>query len=899
MSYIVDIDKNDSYQLYGDYVHKSVNNTIEGFLDREKWIKTPTTPDTLTSMTSNAWEVNDFIEFIFSNLNQGFLKNNPDEAKIMFEDMSNEHYTEEKYINYFVTDINIFRICELHNETEEYLNELKKIQIDSYGNTLYEKINEILNLMKRGRNGSLIAQIPVTYFASLSYLFNAKADNRAISTFKKFYKSLLLYLEKSLKDMLGKDLYKKDNGDELNLWNAFPADGFNVDINTDINAFVNIFANSKYITSGISAVKAAFLNMTSNLGDLEFDDVKDMILQKNNFSSSEIKLLQNLFKGLALKYENDDSPVVFDETPGLFVKKIGKFGEITKDSTIRKKFIGATADITNENIINSHKIFKSRLESLKSTIWNSNSGWDLISQARGKHLKNKYLAFAKSKNSNKEINWINSLDSKNPEDVEKIINKIERLDDEDFISFRNIKKVSKDSLAKRRAFINKCKQGEAFKSKMQSIVATTLAINSIVEGVYDFASAISDLDDENVKAEKIVESIVKIGEAALTFVPPTPLGIVAQVGLRVIFTLSQEIVGHTEFSDYVFTDVENKNNKYRWNGGKEVIRFWGLWKESHRTIEDAQLLEPIKIINETKTDLYLYDGNVYFESQLQALKNKVITDIEKNNFLSYENVFYSFYGKDKLNEPGTKFNSADTAINLFLENDLNKHINTKLSIKGFLLLYANTIEDLRDNMIQFINDNLQPTYITQMPWSDASGCPMDQINPKINDFDLIKDFDDLAIHIKNGNRHDLIWYNENIKGRPTLNEKAIVAKLKEEFLNRINVKRKLVSKSSYLSNHKFFEIHPYNEISLYEITAKGKRFYYLSLYDALEKLMSPDMLNIKFEQLPAGEKTFRMINGKKFESDRELKEYIIAELIDHFLIKKEKKDDKENKNKED
>ncbi|WP_406616877.1 hypothetical protein [Mycoplasmopsis adleri] len=289
-SYIVDIDKDDEYSLNGDYIYRTPSNYIEEFKDATKWVKREQS-GFLKGTNDKTNLTNNFISFILSSLNEHQTHNKVDYYNNLSEFFLNMNEGKKDTQNYF-ENLDIFHIADLDSITISFLKEMRNIKINE-SQTLLDKIVEILTIMKKGKNGNFVSQIPVLYFATLSYLIDCKANASQIQIFKSFFGRLITYLNEVLENIIGEDLYKKDNGEKLNLWDEFKANGIDADINSNINAFINIFVSNASIYNAIKTIEYATTNMIQKAGVQKFDDIKYLYNEK--ISASMFNKLEKLF----------------------------------------------------------------------------------------------------------------------------------------------------------------------------------------------------------------------------------------------------------------------------------------------------------------------------------------------------------------------------------------------------------------------------------------------------------------------------------------------------------------------------------------------------------------------------------------------------------------------------
>ncbi|UUD36733.1 Uncharacterised protein [Mycoplasmopsis californica] len=886
-SYLVDTDKTDKYLLYGDYVHKSVSDAIKQFSNPDKWAKSNASNHDSYHLTENAYLVNSFADFIIKNFNSQKGAVNKGIEQTMHRIYGVEKSEALEYFgDNFIKNIDIFHICDVIDEIEAFLNEAKKIKNQTTQESLYDRLNSIIKMMKRGHKGTLMAQIPVTYFASLSFLIENRASDKMIYVFKKFYKTLITYFNDVFKSLL-QDLYLKNNGTPLDLWEEFKANGFDADINMNINAFANLLANSEYITNGLKVIKNSYINVAQKCAQQEIEDLS----YHSEISSlpyyDRLRKVFNTFKTL-----NEGKFVKYDAVSNKYIINSSNSLNFYDMNFLNRLVVHSSLSAGNQFIELGKDKYKKDLSEFKLSLSNLNfSEIDDMQLSKAEETIGLMKKYYLRENRPDELAWLESLDATNNKDMISLIEKVEKFNSDEFSRLYKTDEIAKKNIEEANKVIKKYKKD----AKLQKIAKNIASYTDIAVAVFntglDWANF---LMNSEVNSQTIMEQLLKTSNQVMDFVlaiPSGPIGTLVKIGLKFSLSIIQEGIGHTEYIDYSFIDPEQPNNKYVWNGGKTISRFWGLWKDEKLTIRDAKLLEPVKFIDAFNQTTYYYKGEKYTESEVNAIYNLIVENFNVSNFAN--EVVYSIYDKNNVSlitagKDANAFHTPEECLEDFYINRILEFKETNYTFQGNNLENSlSSLSSLKDALINFVK-KLEPTYIVQIPKNDR-GIPKDQNGASVN---LLDDLEKVKNDIINSeNAQNYIFFNNRFykQGSAPLQYEVVKKNLMNEFKKRIFVHSKYVAKSKLITEQNYDKLYPLQKVRIHTIEANGLRYHYLSLNNAIKKLLSPDMLNIKPIDTPKRILNYLIFNGEEFDSYDALKKYI-EKFIDMYLIVKKSKE---------
>ncbi|ACF07364.1 hypothetical protein [Metamycoplasma arthritidis] len=193
--YLVDVDKNENANFYGDYILTSPSDDIRDFRNHSKWSKRTRNENIIDYRESIYKEiVNKFVSNLMMAVNNYLL-----DKKIK----ENEN-SKTELLNKFHNNFSIFNFLPLSEDAEILKNHLKTFHIqDAKHSNLWEKFEDILKLMKNGKRGTFFNQLNIIYFSGLAYFAKHSASNTLVSLFKKYFKDLISKMNGYLSETLG------------------------------------------------------------------------------------------------------------------------------------------------------------------------------------------------------------------------------------------------------------------------------------------------------------------------------------------------------------------------------------------------------------------------------------------------------------------------------------------------------------------------------------------------------------------------------------------------------------------------------------------------------------------------------------------------------------------------
>lgn len=217
--------------------------------------------------------------------------------------------------------------------------------------------------------------------------------------------------------------------------------------------------------------------------------------------------------------------------------------------------------------------------------------------------------------------------------------------------------------------------------KYNNATVALAATNTVLTSIGTITDVVNNWNnDPDKQAELIVGAISNITDSVLALLPPTPICTLVSASLKLGLTIISEGIRHTQYYDYTFIDAQNENNKYTWNGGKTVYRFWGLWKDEKRTIKDAKLLKPVQFIKPVMQNVYLYNGRIYTESEFGTLKSEIMFN-EKNSISFFDDckVYSVDEGDPNKLDSNKLFPTKESSLK-YIKKHINDYIDNTITL---------------------------------------------------------------------------------------------------------------------------------------------------------------------------------------------------------------------------
>ncbi|RMX35635.1 hypothetical protein [Mycoplasmopsis fermentans] len=891
-SYLVDVNKEEGYSLVGNYVHKTNSNEIEDFLNLDKWIKSNDYPNSLEyKINSKNLIINSITDFIFS-MDNDFEISKYLEAKkknqitsldhTMLEfnlNLNSKNYEEAKNIleERFLKNLNIFNIVKLNNEFKFFEKEMNKVIIDQTNNTtLMDKFNEIIQIVEKGKRGSLLSQLPLIYISGISYLGNTKASTKTISTFIKYIQSVNKFFNDSLNSLIGDDLYITNTGEKIDLTKQFKFDGISLDTNMDINSYSGFLSNNSVVYNSIKNLYYAFQNIVNYLGAYEFDEkFYDADVISNQKYREKLEKTFNRFKILNL-YNGTNSSLFVNKNKKIELES-SNFN--SNDDINYRNFVGFAAKMANAKIESFHEIksksinkFISDLKLELTTFYDTdkstivaflNSYFEKIEKYVKNSIKDKNIVDRIEKDKkyfliNPEL-YVLNVWKKFEAHLKFIIENDEfGLFSDSFNIFKTQNKTEKDfndpyKFSFLFYYVNTFNKYNNYYDNINSIYQNFQIMNNFIDRIAGFASG--------------------------------KFSIILNV-MKNIFDLIAEINGKISSHSYVFYDSQEPNNHFIWDGGRTRSRFWGSSVEDVNTISEAKLLKPVQMDLANIKTYYLYNKMQFEEQNLDALKRAIINNILKDN-----NKFKKYYSLNNLKdfikfESSSKIASKEEATEYWSQTIYLKFVSSLYSINNINVSsknYSDYYKAVNDELLK-----LKPIYIVQIPKKSNLIYPKDQ-EEKSNSFEMYETFDEIINQLNTNPdkvKEKVIYFDSKIQNNNKyLDYSEIEALLKKMFLNNIEVKSKYSSEMNFLITKNFEELQSSKDIYLYSIVDKeGNKEYYLNFSDALKHLSSPSHLNIRIQKQIESIKTVFILNNQSFKNKNELIEFLEKE-VEKYEIK--------------
>ncbi|ACF07352.1 Uncharacterised protein [Metamycoplasma arthritidis] len=869
--YLVDVDKTEDANFYGDYILTSPSDDIKDFKNYSKWSKRKRNENIIDYHESIYKEiVNKFVSNLMMTVNNYLLDKKIEENKD----------GKAELLKKFHENFSIFNFLPLSEEAQNLINHLQTLRIDdSKHANLWEKFEDILKLMKNGKRGSFFNQLNIIYFSGLAYFAKYNASSVIVSLFKKYFRNLISKMNEYLSEALG-DLYTDKDGKKINLLDAYNLGDYSLDLDVNNDFFISHLANNDNIINAISTINLASLNAMNTSSLLPFDD--SGLLKKDSARHNYDKL-EKLYDKYSLRSKKE-SNYIFDNNKGDYeVNKDIKGNHIASNALqyynyqsaqslnnyLRDEFLNSLANIDYSRYASNNRIMK-----------NCEFGFDYYKKVTIEYHKEHNFAST-------VISQLENLSYKNQDDIKSLQDTIKNLKKDDLKKYINSKTMTGHKLE-----LNKL----VYEDQKTDVVDKINSAVQVAGGIIQTAGAISQLYfsiqasgiNQPLNIVKSVQGLVGSVMGTLSSVPGLAI---AAAAIDIVFTIITQLIGEKTQSDYVYSQTGNPKSQYIWDGGITTSRLWGFWQTEDATISKAKLLEPIQFMPEFSTDFYYYDGKRYQDHQTSVLEKDLICDVLTNNdqeFMKANNLEYLYsFESTAQGENNRYFTKMADLENELLANNAQKLKDWYKSSSGTINILDKSknitnVKDLFEKLKEIISNDLRATLLVQLPKLNSENIPLDQISDqsKREKFSLEK----LITLINNINKNhdlleskDLLLFDGNLKDenkKSYLYDIKNLEKITKIFINKFNVTSKIVSKIMFSFNNKYDELNEAIKTKIYSILNNQKeRIYFASYDDAFKHLMQLQYLAIDKKIIKENEMHKFIYQDKEFTTIEEAIEY--------------------------
>lgn len=835
-NYIVDLDKEDEYTLYGPYYVKS-EASIEMMTDPDNWRKSEGIDN---QFISNAL-VNEKVTNFFNSL--------------VYEDE-----IEDK----------IFTYSPIQSDIDAYFSELNEEFPQ-----IYNSIFEISTTMKKGKRYSQFLKLPILFVHTIDQLVFYRAPQKYIDKTREIYTKITQYFDEKMKYSIPRDLLIGVDGTIFSFENLFGINNFSLDLNYDVETLVSII-EKKYpqLMRTIDFIGYCLVLFNSNptytsedfnkniLNDLfnfvinddeyySFKMIWDVLTTEkgtSNYENNILKILQTHNKDINSTEDiQEKSPTFYSET---FINR-------QNINTILTNLYDAYFRNNTQNLNPElNMVFLKNLFEIDSDLRNLEYIRDVVNKNDELNIKQITLLLILDKLTYQkldillkdiDVNDYNALYAKFLDIYKKQKNE---LADIKILNLTSMNLGSLSNLFLNTNYINddthkyKGHLKEYYNQEHEGDRIISEKISIFLNKVVDWNEAKNNfklmLRDISKKVGEMVKCM-KIASAVFPFI---------SIALDVFFNFFKE-----KYYSYIF---ENEDVKYIWNGGYEQEFFFGLFNNPKRDASAMKLLKPMEIIKPNVENTYYYNGKTYdTEDQLKTVQLNDILIGKYDNDIGLNKV-YSMYDLTKNNNINPEF-VADSITELQTKttehikrvtnngNDCS-NVDSQLVSPSSYKYGSNYSFDsnysIAENINRIISD-IQPTLLVQTPvlctgnekyihtpiFSDVDNGDDGSIKP----YNLpLNSWTNGAINYNDDNNFIILDPNQEKR----MSEKESKNIIKSQFYNSFNVDSKIVDSKFVNSTTLYSEISENIEHKQLFIAHNiyNEEKYFLSKYDALKWL---------------------------------------------------------------
>ena len=903
--YLVDIDKNEEANFYGDYILKTPSDEIRDFKNHSKWSKRKRNENVIRYRDSIYKEiVNKFVSNLMMTVNNYLLdkqiKENPNKK--------------DELLKKFHNNFSIFNFLPLINQAKILKTYLKAFHIsDNKHSNLWEKFEEIIKFMKNGKRGTFFNQLNILYFSGLAYFAKDGASDTLIAFFKKYFKNLINTMNNYLSNALG-DLYIDNQGKKIDLLEAYNLDDYSLDLDVNNDFFISKLTNSHNVINAIGTINLATINAMNASSSLPFRP--EELLKKSSINNDSIyEKLEKLYDKYSLR-SSEKSNYIFDNNTGEYIqiKQPKDDDEETKNisSNAIQYYNYQAAESMNNYLRNN---FLSSLKNMSSRGFRNST---LIRHHEFvfnyyKHVATEFYDnnLSLMPNAHEKVKLLKTLSFNDKNDIITLKKEIQNIGNKKLKKYINSKTIAYKKLGFKTLLYNAQKEELLNKFKIAGNV-----LNGITNTLGSLSQLIFSVKYSGLnQTSNVIKSVHGLVNSVLGIFSSIPAVAIAQAALDVVFTIITQIIGEKTQYDYVYSQTGNPNSQYIWDGGITTSKLWGFYNKDTKTISEAKLLDPIEFMPEFSTDFYYYKGKRYQYHQSSILERNLIYNALENNdqdFLKANNIEYSYsFEQTKSGEKFKYFSKLDDLINKLLTKEDEKESTYlekwyksqvgKINIFG-KINDISSIQDGFEKLKDAILYELRPTLLMQLPKLNDKKIPIDQIDNQNNsNKNQLKNLINIINNINKSNNYEelkkLLLFDGNLKNSDGtyLYDINNIEKIEKIFIDKFNVSSKLVSRKMFKENYRYDELTEIIKTQIYSIlNNENERVYFASFEAAAKHLLQLQYLSIT-KKIIQENKTYKFIyRDKEFKTIEEVITYckkFIKSVEEYLKTKKGKKNE--------
>lgn len=701
-NYVVDLDKEDPYNLYGPYYLKSTA-ALQNITNPDCWQQISSDD---ISIATNQVQVNLLSKFM--------------ETIIIDYTITNPNKPAEPKADEIDTPIKIKMI---NTQTQEYFKQLKK-----EAPSVYDEIMSTYNNIKKGKRYSTFYKLPLLYIETIECLVKTCASQDLIDATNKYYQLVANKFDEALYAVVPNVWLKnKNNSDTFSFTKLFKFGDSTFDLNSTMDGFTDIIISNypklldfvKYF--GFVSYASAYL---WDAMPYDKDFIKNYFnIDVTKYTAEEQKALETCWNMLITNdkatFENMVKEI-FQEN----IRALGSDKTIASESLEALDYIFVFKRYTARQA--AQKEFKENLEMLKKAT-SPVDYKELVNE------KNSLLHDPQGKTWFAQcIKESGLMDKFNKDELTLT----------DFLRMKylyNRGKLDNDfsiyTMDQIKIMFMQTINGAGYKS-LSDIADEFKDIIVMCETEYSFLPlSKEDLDKSEYKSNSFCENFCNvaneiIGQFSDMYNALNSLLDVFGVDLKKLSPFFSVLEGILYFIDMLLPKYEyfsymfqTEDAKFIWDGGMKATMFWGYVTVDSRDVSDMKLIPPQQITEPCIADGIYYNGKIYDPSE-DGWKKDQLYDIMEGRYKgnpdikevwTFKNLPVVMDGTDTASPD--VFDSLDELSNKVIESiktnpgDSNDLLETRVVYK-----YANGYTfDGSKAAISEILDNIKPTKVATIP----------------------------------------------------------------------------------------------------------------------------------------------------------------------------------------
>lgn len=791
-SYVVDLDKEDEYNLYGPYYTVS-NGDIEMMTDKNQWKKVPSLYNVDLSKEKDSEQLASFLNLI---LTQDEQKDLPINIKFLNKDI-----------------------------LEPYFDKLKKEHSD-----IYKNFEFLINSLKKGKKFNTFYSIIIYSNWLINNLISSRAKHQIILETKKVFNEIAKYIDKMIKVVIPDNLLLRTGNDAkfsstLSFENIFNFNNVKHDLNADILFYIDIISKqySEFINA-INIINIATVNLVSGAGALpfNFDFLNEKIKKTKTYLNKHGYQLKNIYisdyKHLWSLFSNPNLNTFFNEINNRKTSNQDVLEELTKDIMFLPSIIFSSyksvyeIEPKYEYINDKDSIYYEFNPKLMNKVIDIHDKLSFENFSLMKYIvKNGKLEYIDKINNLLDKDSFSDLQLKL--NLQNYANQLMIENDHELNIYNNPFLM-----------LNNANYKHDVSNKFNKTIQDNMARLKIFEDLKFISEKILKIIKQGEKIERISLVLSKISKLTKWIGKAFPYIDLALA----IFNL---VVEKTETFSYIFKTTNGID--FVWDGGYRNSRFWGLLETLSNNIDDMKLIEPKMIISPTADESFYFNGKWYNDEV--EVKKAQLKNILNNNFesdliktvYSFEplnvdhlyddlsNTFEEFgkmediYSSDIVNPK----NLIQFAFDLLKKETSKQNGSSEYVSKYFVnqFVFANgffyDIEQNKNEIINSIITSIKPIKIVQLPVL-INGKPKYRNDGKedksLNPYEIPGiSWINGKLNVNQTNNNYIISVLNQFDNKNNIFEKDLVSDIEKRFLDAFEVETKTIIKHK-LHRHNLF-----------------------------------------------------------------------------------------------